>query len=318
MLETNEEINESDNIIELKNSVSSDIRNENLNINIMTTRIQNKQNNTSTNKKNKTTQLFETLLGSKLILTENSNMLIEKPFTIFEILSIIHSNVELEVKMEIIEKLKLIISKLHSNAIIIMEKSTLKDSKSDINISFMNELIEILIENSREPKLIEELINLIEILISKSGTEINFFWNIFERMSKICEKNKSNYDGTKFLLLFKIINKFFTKNVHDDINNPSKFIFFNNNSSELKLDSDNLQSKNISLLNGFTFGIWVYPEKVNIDSTNKNVSPNSTLFYIHSNKNLIIEATIENDKLYYFCGQDYNIKEINVDEENNN
>ena len=79
--------------------------------------------------------------------------------------------------------------------------------------------------------------------------------NIFERMSKICEKNKSNYDGTKFLLLLKIINKFFTKNVHDDINNPSKFIFFNNNSSELKLDSDNLQSKNISLLNGFTFGI---------------------------------------------------------------
>ena len=106
MLETNEEINESDNKIELKNSVSSDIRNENLNINIMTTRIQNNQNNISTNKKNKTTQLFETLLGSKLILTENSNMLIEKPFTIFEILSIIHSNVELEVKMEIIEERK--------------------------------------------------------------------------------------------------------------------------------------------------------------------------------------------------------------------
>ena len=318
MLESNEEINDNENKIELKNSVSPEIRNENLNINIITARNQNNQNNTSANKKNKTTQLFETLLGSKLILTENSNMLIEKPFTIFEILSIIHSNVELEVKMEIIEKLKLIISKLHSNAIIIIEKSTLKDSKSDLNISFMNELIEILMENSREPKLIEELLNLLEILISKSGTEVNFFWNIFERMSKLCEKNKSNYDGTKFLLLLKIINKFFTKNVHDDINNPSKFIFFNNNSSELKLDSDNLQSKNISLLNGFTFGIWVYPEKVNIDSTNKNVSPNNTLFYIHTNKNFIIEATIENDKLYYFCGQDLNAKEINVDEENNN
>jgi TATA-binding protein-associated factor Taf7 len=71
-------------------------------------------------------------------------------------------------------------------------------------------------------------------------------------------------------------------------------------------------------LNGFTFGIWVYPEKVNIDSTNKSVSPNNTLFYIHTNKNFIIEATIENDKLYYFCGQDLNAKEINVDEENNN
>ena len=307
----------------INNSINATSQLENQNENIISKRYQN-QNNINTSKKNKTTQLFETLLGSKLILTENSNMIIEKPFTIFEILSIIHSKVELEVKMEIIEKLKMIILKHHSNSIILNEKSILKDSKSEINISFMNELIEILIENSREPKLIEELLNLLEIIINKSGTNIDYFWDIFQRMSKLCEKNKSNYDGTKFLLLLKIINKLFTKNIHDDINNPSKFIFFNNNTSELKLDGDALQSKNITLNNGFTLGLWVYPEKVNIDSTNKNITPNSTLFYIHTNKNFIIEATIENDKLYYFCGNnekkeivDENKEEEN-DENNNN
>ena len=302
------------NKINFKKNISREMEEEKVNI------IPNRHNNNNAaNKKNKTTQLFETLLGSKLILTENSNMIIEKPFTIFEILSIIHSNVELEVKMEIIEKLKMIISKLHSNSIIIIEKSFLKSSNLEMNVSFMNELMEILIENSREPKLIEELLNFLEILINKSGSNANYFWDIFQRISKLCEKNKSNYDGTKFLLLLKIINKFFTKSIHDDISNPSKFIFFNNNTAELKLDSDTLQSKNISLLNGFTFAIWVYPEKVNIDSTNKNVSPNSTLFYINTNKNFIIEATIENDKLYYYCGSNIKQekKEENYEEENN-
>ena len=116
-------------------------------------------------RKNKSTQLFETLLGSKLILTENSNMLIEKPFTIFEILDILKTNVELDVKMEIIEKLKMIILKHHINSAIIIEKSSLKDTKEEINILFFDELIKILSENSREPKLIEELLNILGILI---------------------------------------------------------------------------------------------------------------------------------------------------------
>ncbi len=332
MLENNDELYNNIDIYLIKNNINDsntniistnkiEPRTESDNINMLQNRYQ-KPIKSAANKKNKTTQLFETLLGSKLILTENSNMIIEKPFTIFEILSIIHSNIDLEVKMEIIEKLKMIISKLHSNSIILIEKSILKDSKSDINISFMNELIEILMENSREPKLIEDLLNLLEILIKNSGTNVDYFWDVFQRISKLCEKNKSNYDGTKFLLLLKIINKFFTKNIHDDINNPSKFIFFNNNTSELKLDSDTLQSKNISLLNGFTFGIWIYPEKTNVDSTNKNINPNSTLFYIQTNKNFIIEATIENDKLYYYCGEgispkkEEENKEENADDEN--
>ena len=50
--------------------------------------------------------------------------------------------------MEIIEKLKMIILKHHINSAIIMEKSSLKDSKSEINISFLNELIKIMIDNS--------------------------------------------------------------------------------------------------------------------------------------------------------------------------
>ena len=327
MLENNDELYNNIDINLIKNNINDsntniistnkiEPRTESDNINMLQNRYQ-KPIKSAANKKNKTTQLFETLLGSKLILTENSNMIIEKPFTIFEILSIIHSNIELEVKMEIIEKLKMIISKLHSNSIILIEKSILKDSKSDINISFMNELIEILMENSREPKLIEDLLNLLEILIKNSGTNVDYFWDVFQRISKLCEKNKSNYDGTKFLLLLKIINKFFTKNIHDDINNPSKFIFFNNNTSELKLDSDTLQSKNISLLNGFTFGIWVYPEKTNVDSTNKNINPNSTLFYIQTNKNFIIEATIENDKLYYYCGEGISPKKEEENKEEN-
>ena len=327
MLENNDELYNNIDINLIKNNINDSNTNiistnkiepriESDNINMLQNRYQ-KPIKSAANKKNKTTQLFETLLGSKLILTENSNMIIEKPFTIFEILSIIHSNIDLEVKMEIIEKLKMIISKLHSNSIILIEKSILKDSKSDINISFMNELIEILMENSREPKLIEDLLNLLEILIKNSGTNVDYFWDVFQRISKLCEKNKSNYDGTKFLLLLKIINKFFTKNIHDDINNPSKFIFFNNNTSELKLDSDTLQSKNISLLNGFTFGIWVYPEKTNVDSTNKNINPNSTLFYIQTNKNFIIEATIENDKLYYYCGEGISPKKEEENKEEN-
>ena len=233
MLENNDELYNNIDINLIKNNINDsntniistnkiEPRTESDNINMLQSRYQ-KPIKSAANKKNKTTQLFETLLGSKLILTENSNMIIEKPFTIFEILSIIHSNIDLEVKMEIIEKLKMIISKLHSNSIILIEKSILKDSKSDINISFMNELIEILMENSREPKLIEDLLNLLEILIKNS---VDYFWDVFQRISKLCEKNKSNYDGTKFLLLLKIINKFFTKNIHDDINNPSKFIFF--------------------------------------------------------------------------------------------
>ena len=158
-----------------------------------------------TTRKNKSTQLFETLLGSKLILTENSNMIIEKPFTIFEILDILKTSVELDVKMEIIEKLKMIILRHHINSAIIMEKSSLKDSKEEINILFFDELIKILLENSREPKLIEELLNLLGILIQNSGAKIEYFWNVFKRISQISERNKTNYDGTKFLLLHFLI-----------------------------------------------------------------------------------------------------------------
>ena len=78
-----------------------------------------------------------------------------------------------------------------------------------------------------------------------------------------------------------------------------------------------MQSKNISLINGFTLGIWIYPEKVNLDSTNKNITTNSTLFYIQTNKNYLIEAIIENDKIYYYCGSDMK-KEIDVNNEEDN
>ena len=63
-----------------------------------------------------------------------------------------------------------------------------------------------------------------------------------------------------------------------------------------------MQSKNINLLNGFTFGIWLYLEKVCNDSTNKNISPNSSIFYIKTKKHFLIEAFLEDNKLYYYCG----------------
>ena len=306
----NEIININSNEIDLStNIILNNINNESKNE-------QNKKSyqNMKNKRKNKSTQLFETLLGSQLILTENSNMLIEKPFTIFEILDIFQSDIELDVKMEIIEKLKMIILKHHINSAIILEKSILKDSKSEIKVSFLNELVKILINNSREAKLIEELLNLLEILIQNSGTQIDYFWNIFQRISQLCERNKTNYDGTKFLLFLKILNKLFTKSNHDEIINPSKFFFFNNDTSELLLDNDSLQSKNIYLLNGYTFGIWLYLEKVNTDSTNKNISPNSTLFYIKTKKNEIIEATLEDNSIYYYCGAN-EIKSDQIEEE---
>ena len=306
------EINKNSRVLD--SSTRKKIEYNNADSELENSRITKKHTYINDNRKNKSTQLFETLLGSKLILTENSNMLIEKPFTIFEILEIFRTNVELDIKMEIIQKLKMIISKHKVNSAIIMEKSSLKDSKSEINISFIDELIKILEENSREPKLIEELLNLLEILINNSGSKIEYFWNIFKRISQMCESNKTNYDGTKFLLFLKIINKFFTKSNLDDISNPSKFFFFNNNSSELILDNDSLQSKNINLLNGFTFGIWLYLEKVSNDSTNKNISTNSSLFYIKTKKNFLIEAFLEDNKLYYYCGNN-EIKNDKVEEE---
>ena len=42
---------------------------------------------------------------------------------LLEILDIIHSNIELDVKMEIIEKIKMIILKHRANSSIILEKS---------------------------------------------------------------------------------------------------------------------------------------------------------------------------------------------------
>ena len=304
------EINKNSNEID----VSTDIIINNVSSGSKNDQYKKAYQNMNHKRKNKSTQLFETLLGSKLILTENSNMLIEKPFTIFEILDIFQSDVELEVKMEIIEKLNMIILKHHINSAIIMEKSTLKDSKSEIKVSFLNELIKILIYNSREPKLIEDLLKLLEILIQNSGVHLEYFWNIFQRISQLYEKNKTNYDGTKYLLFLKILNKLFSKSTNDEINNPSKFFFFNNDTSELLLDNDSLQSKNIYLLNGYTFGIWLYLEKVNNDSTNKNISSNSTIFYIKTKKNYIIEATLEDNNIYYYCGTN-EIKEEQIEEE---
>ena len=53
---------------------------------------------------------------------------------------------------------------------------------------------------------------------------------------------------------------------------------------------------------------------MNNDSTNKNISSNSTIFYIKTKKNYIIEATLEDNNIYYYCGTN-EIKEEQIEEE---
>ena len=161
-------------------------------------------------KKNKIAECFENLLGSKLILNKKSNMLIIKPYLIFEILDFIKNSTNTQIKIEIIEKICMIIEKLSYNSAIIIEKSKLKDDQSHQKMFFMNECIKILIENNRDLQFCESVLNLFQKLIYYCGVKPEYFWNIFQEMTNLFS-NEKTFDGNKFLLMLKILNKFLKK-----------------------------------------------------------------------------------------------------------
>ena len=201
--------------------------------------------NQNISKKNKITETFELMLNSNLILSKNSNMIIRRPFNIFQLITQLKISGNSKIKIEIIQKLSWIISRLQINGKIINEKTNLKDNKTGIKINFLNEIINILINNNRDENLVEIFLNFIGILIQTGGVQLDNFFNIFRQLSKMFN-NKKLYDSNKFLIYLKILIKLFIKPNFDDIIFPTKFFFFNNYLSEIKINSEVLQSKNIS------------------------------------------------------------------------
>lgn len=131
-------------------------------------------------------------------------MLILRPFFCFEILFQLKIVNNTNIKTEIIEKLNWLISKINTNAYIITHKSTLKDFRTDKSVNFMNELIDILIENNRENMLSEKLLQIIEKIIYLSELKPKYIKHVLEKLAEI--SNKEKYDGNKFTLMLKLLN----------------------------------------------------------------------------------------------------------------
>ena len=164
--DSDSEINTNKNI---KNTYSNSSSDENLNY----------PNDKKSTKKNKIGECFENFLGSKLILNNKSNMLIIKPYLIFELLDFIKNSTNTTIKIEIIDKLIMIIEKLSYNSSIIIERSKLIDDQSHQKMFFMDECINILIENNRDLLFCESVLNLLQKLIYYSGVKVEYFWKIF-------------------------------------------------------------------------------------------------------------------------------------------
>jgi predicted histidine transporter YuiF (NhaC family) len=131
-------------------------------------------------------------------------MLILRPYFCYEILFQLKIVNNSNIKTEIIEKLNWLISKIHTNAYIITNKSTLKDFRTEKTVNFMNELIDILIENNRENALSDKLLKFIEKIIFLSGLKSKYIKHVLEKLAEISSKEK--YDGNKFVLVLKLLN----------------------------------------------------------------------------------------------------------------
>jgi len=153
---------------------------------------------------NKITEAFENLLCTKLIISKESNLLILKPYFCYEILFHLKNSQNVNIKLEIVEKLNWIINKIHTNAYIIANKSTLKSFKTNNTVNFMNEIIDILIESNREHNLSEKLLNFLERVFYLSGIKVKYVKHIFEKLGDLFEIK--NYDGNKFVLYLKLLN----------------------------------------------------------------------------------------------------------------
>lgn len=155
-------------------------------------------------KKNKITEAFENMLCSKLIINKESNMLILKPYFCYEILYHLKTVNSVVIKNEIIEKLSWLVAKIHTNAFILTHKSILKVAKTQNTMNFINELIDLLIENNRENNFSETLLNFIEKVIYLSGLKMKYVKHAFEKILEMF--NIEKYDGNKFVLILKLIN----------------------------------------------------------------------------------------------------------------
>ncbi len=144
------------------------------------------------------------MLGTKLIINKDSNMLILKPYFCYEILFQLKIVTNVNIKTEIVEKLSWLIGKIHTNAYIITHKSTLKDFRTDRTVNFMNELIDVLIDNNRENVFSEKLLNFIEKVIYLSGLKPKYIKHVLEKLAELFSKEKC--DGNKFVLVLKLLN----------------------------------------------------------------------------------------------------------------
>lgn len=129
-------------------------------------------------------------------------MLILKPYVCYEILFQLKSIAIASIKLEIVEKLTWLISKRHTNSFILTNQSTLRQTKSNSYIHFMNELIDLLIDNNRENVLSENILIFIEKVIHHSGLKSKYINHILLRISELFE----DYDGNKFVLMLKLLN----------------------------------------------------------------------------------------------------------------
>ena len=151
--------------------------------------------------KNKIIEIFEKILSSKLIISKDSNLLIIKPLSCFELINHL-KNSNITIKLEIIEKLSWMINRIHSNAFILTTKTELKQIKSNISFSFFNELIDILYDNDKEEIFRDNLINLLERIIYFSGLKESYLSHVFIKINILFTK----FDGNKFHLMIKLLN----------------------------------------------------------------------------------------------------------------
>ncbi len=144
------------------------------------------------------------MLGTKLIIQKESNFLILKPHFLFDILHQLKVINTMSVKIDIVEKLTWLVSKIHTNAYIITSKTILKDVLTDKSFHFLQECIEILIIHNRENNFSEKLLNFISQVIYLSGVKKEYIKYVFEQLRKAF--TNQNYDSNKFLLFLKLLN----------------------------------------------------------------------------------------------------------------
>ena len=112
-----------------------------------------------------------------------------------------------------------------------------------MNFNFVNELIEILIENNRDYILSDKIIKLIGKIVYYSGLKSKFVKFILKKFLILF----TQFDGNIFVLLIRLLNVIFGKTIHDGKVFPERYFYFNNFNSDLKVKTENLQMNNVSL-----------------------------------------------------------------------